>query len=127
MKTAAGLFICLFYTVSLFAQNSQPDTIVVKKKERFKIGLEGIAAVSFGNNVVAINVGGPSLKLKLSPKWGIGVGAVPSLYISHGKAEPKLGLAPRVDYGNFILVVPGFYVAKTEKWVWTVGIGYKFH
>jgi hypothetical protein len=127
MKISICLFTCLFYASSSFAQSSNSDTTVVKKKERFKVGLEGIAAVSFGNDVVAINVGGPALKLKLSPKWGIGVGAFPSLYISHGKVEPKLGLAPRVDYGNFILIVPGYYISKTEKWIWTVGAGYKFH
>lgn len=127
MKILICLCTCLIYTLSLFAQNGQPDTVVIKKKEKFKIALEGMVAVSFGNNVVAFNVGGPSLKLKLSPKLGIGVGAFPSLYIAHGKVEPKLGLAPRLDYGNFILIVPGYYLSKTEKWVWTVGAGYKFH
>lgn len=114
----------LFYSAALMAQRT--DSLPAKKKKPFRIGLEGMAGVSFGNNVVAFNIGGPHLKLNIAPRWSIGVGALPSLMIINGKAEPRLGLAPRVDYRNLVLLVPGYYMTKTEKWLWTVGLGYKF-
>lgn len=112
-------------TLLLFLALHPSDT-TVKKQRAFTAGLEGAAAVSVGNQIVSVNVGGPNLRLKLSPKWAVGVCAVPSLFIYKGKAEPKLGLAPRVDYGKWLLQAPGFYMAKTEKWAWTFGLGYKF-
>ncbi len=48
------------------------------------------------------------------------------MFIFKGKAEPKLGLTPRLDYGKWQLQAPGFYMAKSEKWAWTFGLGYKF-
>ncbi|WP_346317906.1 hypothetical protein [Chitinophaga sp. YIM B06452] len=98
----------------------------VKKQRPFTAGLEGAAAVTVGNNIVSVNVGGPCLRLRLTPKWAVGVAAVPSLFIFNGKAEPKLGLTPRLDYGKWQLQTPGFYMAKTDKWAWTFGLGYKF-
>lgn len=90
-------------------------------------GLEGMAGVSLGDKTVAFNVGGPHLKLKLGPSWSVALAAFPSLLIVDGKAEPRLGIGPRLDYRNLVLIVPAFYHNKTEKWIWTAGVGYKFH
>lgn len=109
----------VFYT-SAHAQDSTAS-------RKVRISLEGMIGVSFGNNLVAINVGGPNLKLKLGNKLAVGVCAMPSLFIHDGKPEPKLGVGFRVDYGRLVFLVPGYYISNQSKWLWSYGIGYKFH
>jgi hypothetical protein len=122
MKYLISIFPFLLMGMMLHAQKA--DTA---RRSNLRLELEGMAGVSFGNNTVAFNVGGPNLKLKVGPDLAIGLGAFPSLLIVHGKAEPKLGAGPRVDYRHFVLFVPGFYHTKTSEWIWTFGLGYKFH
>ena len=95
------------------------------KKVRFS--LEGMIGVSFGNNLVSFNVGGPNLKLKINSKLEVGVCALPSLFIHDSRPEPKLGIGFRVDYGKYVFLVPGYYLSNQSKWLWSYGLGYKFH
>lgn len=125
MKGFISILPVLLTGMFLYAQDA--DTAKVKKQKNFSIGLEGMAGVSVGNSTIAFNVGGPNIKLKAGSDFGVGVAAFPSLLIVHGKAEPKLGVGPRVDYRHFVLFVPGFYHTKTSEWIWTAGVGYKFH
>lgn len=113
--TALLLITCL----SARAQDS------TAKKIRFS--LEGMIGVSFGNNLTAFNVGGPNLKLKAGEHLSFGICALPSLFIHEGKVEPKLGLGFRVDYRRFVFLVPGYYLSNQSKWLWSYGLGYKFH
>ena len=111
----------IFSPCGLFAQNTEPSD------EKFAIGLEGMVGVSVGNNFYAFNVGGPSLMLKLSKDWKIGVGALPSFYILNGKTGAKLGVSPRLDYKSIVLIAPFYYRDSTNEWIWSMGLGYKFH
>jgi len=95
--------------------------------QKASVSLEGMAGVSFGKNLVAINVGGPNLKLKIGDKLGIGICAMPSLFIHDSKPEPKLGVGFRIDYGKIVFLVPGYYLSSQSKWLWSYGLGYKFH
>ncbi|SIN94449.1 hypothetical protein [Chitinophaga niabensis] len=115
MLTTLFLFTCI-------AAQAQDSTA---KKLRFS--LEGMIGVSFGNSLTAINVGGPHLKLKVGEQWSVGICALPSLFIHEGKPEPKLGLGFRVDYRRFVFLVPGYYLSNQSRWLWSYGIGYKFH
>lgn len=108
----------------VFCTSAHAQDATAAKKVR--ITLEGMIGISFGNNLVAINVGGPTLKAKIG-KLGIGVCAMPSLFIHDGKPEPKLGVGFRVDYGRLVFLVPGYYISNQSKWLWSYGIGYKFH
>lgn len=101
-----------------------------KKEEenpKWDIGLEGMLGIAVGKDFYAFNVGGPSLMLRLNDKWKVGVGAIPSFYVKAGKTGAKLGVSPRIDYKNFALIAPFFHFDSTDKWVWSVGLGYKFH
>lgn len=91
------------------------------------IALEGMLGFAAGNDFYAFNVGGPTLMLALNKDLKIGVGALPSFYIKEGKTGAKLGVSPRVDYRNFVLIAPFFHFDNPDKWVWSVGMGYKFH
>lgn len=106
----------------LFAQSADST----RSPRPLSIGLEGMAGVSFGDKTVAFNVGGPHLKLKLGPFWSVALAAFPSLLIVDGKAEPRLGIGPRLDYRKLVLIVPAFFHNKSDKWIWTAGLGYKF-
>ncbi|WP_423738060.1 hypothetical protein [Chitinophaga caseinilytica] len=123
MKHLATLIPVLLTGQILFAQTS--DT--TRHRRPFSVGLEGMAGVSFGDKTVAFNVGGPHLKLKLGFSWSVALAAFPSLLIVDRKAEPRLGIGPRLDYRNLVLIVPAFFHNKTDRWIWTAGVGYKFH
>lgn len=74
-----------------------------------------------------MNVGGPSLFLVLNKNWKIGIGALPSIYYLEGKLGARLGVSPRIDYKNFVIMAPFFHRDKTDEWIWSLGLGYKFH
>lgn len=118
--------ILLFFVCSSFAANSQ-DSTTVKSSTKFNVGLEGMLGFSVGNKFYSMNVGGPSLYLVLNKDWKIGVGAFPSLYLLNGKLGARLGVAPKVEYKNLVFFAPFFYREKTEQWIWSIGLGYKFH
>lgn len=108
---------------TLVAQNKVDTT---KREKKFDFGLEGMFGVSFGQNFYSFNVGGPSLHLRIDKNWKLGFGALPSLYVYNGKLGAKLGVAPRLDYENLVLFAPFFYREAADKWIWSVGVGYKF-
>lgn len=113
-----------FYTEELWAQTVQQ---AADQKSSWDVGLEGMLGASAGKNFYSFNVGGPSLHLRLTKDLKIGVGALPSFYVRDGKTGAKLGVAPRLDYKSWVLIVPFFHFDKTEVWVSSAGMGYKFH
>ncbi|MFD2036319.1 hypothetical protein ACFSKL_16060 [Belliella marina] len=122
-NTAVILMLFFFSGSYLFAQ----DEIKKEVNPKWDIGLEGMFGVAIGNDFYAFNVGGPSLLLRLNEDWRVGFGALPSFYIKEGKTGAKLGVSPRIDYKNFVLIAPFFHFDNPDKWVWSVGLGYKFH
>jgi glutamate synthase domain-containing protein 3 len=120
--TVLGSILALFISSYLFAQTDQdsPD-------KKISLKLEGMVGASFGRNFYAFNVGGPSFGLKINSNLKIGVGAVPSFYVRNGKSGGKLGVSPRIDYKNFVLIAPFFHFDDPDAWVGSVGFGYKFH
>jgi hypothetical protein len=125
MKRIVSLFTILFVFITLTAKGQ--DTTSMATPSKFSIGLEGMLGIAFGKNFYAVNVGGPSLFLVLTKDLKIGVGALPSLYLLEGKLGARLGVAPRIDYKNWVLFAPFFHRDKTEEWISSIGIGYKFH
>jgi hypothetical protein len=97
-----------------------------KSSSNVDLALEGMAGVSFGRNFYAFNVGGPSLRLRITEDLRIGVGALPSFYIKKGKTGGKLGVAPRVDFKDWVFFAPFFHFDDPDQWVFSVGFGYKF-
>jgi len=101
----------------------------------FEAGFKGMAAISFTSRTVAVNIGGPHLDYRINEDLAIGVGAFPTLFFSshpmfvgetgRNKFEPKLGLSPRVDFKNIVLIAPVYHFSSPEAWLWTFGIGIK--
>jgi hypothetical protein len=93
------LMMLLFTAVASHAQQEDnPETEnkpVLPKNVEAKF--EGMLAMSYGSNTLGINVGGPSLKYKFSKNFKAGVGAVPSLIVTDGKAMPRLAVSPIVE------------------------------
>lgn len=117
----AFLFFSLFLGSALFAQTAaSPDN----KKSAASIGLEGTLGISVGENLVALNVGGPSFAVRLNPNWKVGVMALPSVYFRQGKAGTRLGVAPRVQYKKVSFILP-LYEFNTV-WYLTAGLSYQF-
>lgn len=116
--------ILIFGCYGLFAQNDINKEINNKKLE---LSLEGMLAASAGNEFYAFNVGGPALGLKLNENLKIGVAAYPSFYVKSGKTGAKLGVGPRIDYKNLVLISPFYSFESNDEWVWTIGLEYKFH
>lgn len=91
------------------------------------VALEGMLGLSVGQNFYAFNVGGPSLQLVVNQKWRLGAGAFPSFYFLNGKPSARLGVGPRIDYKNLVFLAPFYHRDTVDEWIWSVGMGYKFH
>ena len=115
----------LFSSVAI--SQIQEETKAKTKKENTTVdfALEGIIGVAVGDKAVGINVGGPSLKLKLN-NFKIGVGAFPSLLILDGDAAPRLAVSPIIEYKKWMLITPYYGYDANKKMIWTFGMGYKF-
>jgi hypothetical protein len=113
----------LFLWISpVFGQDSTRQ-----KGSRIELSLEGMAGVSFGDKMVAFNVGGPNLLLALGSDWRIGFAAFPSFFVRDSKTGARLGVGGRVDYKKLVLFTSFYHFDTREIWVGTVGLGYKFH
>ncbi len=108
-------------------QHLQHDFKSKKNKKTFDLALEGMVGVSFWSDFIAVNVGGPSLKLRLTDDLAIGVGALPSLYRYQGRMGARLGVSPRIDYKEWVLIAPFLHMDSRDEWVFSVGLGYKFN
>ncbi|GEP51494.1 hypothetical protein FNO01nite_21660 [Flavobacterium noncentrifugens] len=122
----------LFLSTFAFAQTQNPTQPVTqipatetKAEKQINLTLEGMIGISVGDGIVGINVGGPSLKLKIKD-FKIGVGAFPSLIIMDKKAVPRLAVSPIVEYKKWMLITPYYGYDSKDKMLWTFGIGYKF-
>lgn len=130
MKKHIVLLLLMFSAVSTYAQK-QPDTNAetdpkLTLPKNVEAGFDGLLAVSYGNKSCGINVGGPSLKYKFSKKFKIGAGAFPSLFITKGKAAPRLAVSPIVEYRRLMFITPYYGFDSHNNAIWTFGIGYKF-
>lgn len=117
------LILCFAIPMISFGQQEEQ----VKEKSNVNLELEGMLGFSFGQNFYAVNVGGPSLFLALNQDFKVGVGALPSFYVLNGKTGARLGVGPRLDYKQIAFFAPFFHRDTTGEWIWSVGIGYKFH
>ncbi|WP_066839750.1 hypothetical protein [Rufibacter ruber] len=124
LKKTVILVVAFFISTLTYAQEQEKKE---KENPKWDIGMEGRLGFAAGNDFYAFNVGGPSLMLRLNDDWKIGVGALPSFYIKEGKTGAKLGVSPRIDYKHFVLIAPFFHFDNPDKWVWSIGLGYKFH
>jgi hypothetical protein len=52
---------------------------------------------------------------------------LPSIFLYNDKLGARLGVSPRVDYKNIVLIAPFFHRDVTGEWIPSVGLGYKFH
>jgi len=114
--------ILIGYSLSMVGQE-KPE---VTQEKHFEAGFEGMIGLSYGSKTVGINVGGPSLKFKVTPNFKIGVGAFPSLIILDKKAYPRLAVSPIIEYKKWMLIAPYYGYDTKDKIIWTLGLGYKF-
>jgi hypothetical protein len=125
MKMRMSLILPLLIATSFVAKSQ--DTTATKNRSKLDLGLEGMIGLSFGNEFYALNVGGPALFLALNKDLKIGIGAFPSLYLLDDRLGARLGVSPRIDYKNLVVMAPFYHRDRTETWIWSVGLGYKFH
>lgn len=123
-KKAVIFGVVFLISTFTYAQEQEKNE---EENPKWDIGMEGMLGIAAGNDFYAFNVGGPTLMLRLNKDWKVGVGALPSFYIKEGKTGAKLGVSPRIDFKNYALIAPFFHFESTHKWVWTIGLGYKFH
>jgi hypothetical protein len=86
-----------------------------------------MAGFSAGRNFYAFNVGGPSFMIQAKPSFRFGFGALPSFYVLNGKTGARLGVSPRLEFGNLVLIAPFFHRESTGEWISSFGIAYRFH
>ncbi|TXK49252.1 hypothetical protein FVR03_06715 [Pontibacter qinzhouensis] len=125
-----GLFMVFVLLIAFMSPGKvqAQDTAPAAERKVLNLALEGMVGITTNaRNTFAINVGGPNIRLKFNSNFSIGAGALPSLLVVKGQAEPKLGLAPRVDYKNLVFMAPAYHRSSDHSWTWTYGIGYKFH
>ncbi len=110
----------LLLTISVFSQEEQ----------RSSLNFEGQIAVTTNLENYFINIGGPAIKLNFS-KVAVGLNFMPSLRFynlnSSVHIAPILGIGVQI-YGlknkRYVLSVPLYYLASTNRWIGTIGIGY---
>lgn len=105
---------------------AQTETTAQPEKTAFEMKFEGMVAVSYGSNAFGINVGGPSLKYRITPNFKIGAGAFPSLIILDEKAVPRLAVSPIIEYEKWMFITPYYGYDADDKQIWTFGVGYRF-
>lgn len=120
-------FVVLFILCCEFSGYAQTSSDNSSQNSSWDLSFEGMAATSIGKDFYAFNVGGPSLLLRLTKDLKVGVGAFPSFYILKGKSGARLGVSPRIDYKNLVFIAPFFHRDTADEWIWSVGLGYKFH
>ena len=98
-----------------------------KEKSKVQLSLEGMGGVSFGEKMVAFNVGGPNLLMGIGQNWRAGLAAFPSFFVRDSKTGARLGVGGRIDYKKMVLFSSFFHFDSKDVWVGTVGLGYKFH
>lgn len=121
MKNHILLNLIFIFFISLALQGQE------KKENAFwNMGFDGMLASSFSKDLVAFNIGGPSFFWVLNEKIKVGISALPSMVILNNKLGVRLGVSPRIDFKKWVLLMP-LYQDKTENWIWTFGLGYKFN
>lgn len=122
MKKLVGTFIFAIGVICLgFAQEKE------KENSKVEIGLEGMLGMTFAENFFSVNVGGPNLLLRINSDFKFGVGAYPSFFVRDSKSGARLAVGPRIDFKNFVLFSSFFHFDRTDEWLGSFGIGYKFH
>lgn len=112
----------IFNSASSFGQTIEQP----KEPSKIETGFEGMIGLSAGEDLVALNVGGPSLKYKLSKDYKIGIGAFPSLILMDEKVYPKLAFSPIIEHNHWLFITPYYGYDAHDKMLWTFGFGYKF-
>ena len=125
IRKALLLSAVLFSSVVISQTQEETKTEIKKENPTVDFALEGMIGVAVGDKAVGINVGGPSLKLKLN-NFKIGAGAFPSLLILDGDAAPRLAVSPIIEYKKWMLITPYYGYDTNKKMIWTFGMGYKF-
>lgn len=82
--------------------------------------------LSAGDAIVALNVGGPSLKYKFAKDFKIGIGAFPSLILMDDKVYPRLAFSPIIEHKHWLFITPYYGYDTNDRMLWTSGLGYKF-
>jgi hypothetical protein len=116
------LVLMLLSCFSSFAQTDEKP----KSESKIDAGFEGMIGLSVSDKVIALNVGGPSLKYKLKNHFKIGIGAFPSLIYLDKKVYPKLAFSPIVEHNKWLFIAPYYGYDANNEMIWTVGVGYKF-
>ena len=125
----------LLITFSITKSYGQQEEIKESSNQthnKFDLGFEGMLGVSVGPELYTLNVGGPSFRLRINETVKVGIGALPSLYLYKNTLRASLGVSPRIDYKNLVFIAPFLNLRDTEsldgsyKFVWSLGIGYKF-
>ncbi len=125
--TIRFLIVATIFFSTLSAQTQEVKKEEKKPGNQTQLSLEGMVAVSVGDRLVAFNVGGPAFMVKCSPDFKFGVGGFPSFFFRNGKAGARLGVGPRVDYKNLVFFSSFYHFDRSDIWVGSVGLGYKFH
>lgn len=101
-----------------------------KAKPSIKPTLSGQLAVSTNGKDIFANMGGPGLKLEITPKIAVSANMFPSLRYQKSTDDadikPFLGAGFQVYFKKFIVLMPVYYVPTSKQWTVTGGIGWKF-
>jgi hypothetical protein len=123
--TKSFLFVAILFSTFSFAQTTQTEE-KTKPESKVEAGFEGILGLSYNERIVALHVGGPSFKYKLSSNFKIGMGAFPSLIMLEDKVMPRLGFSPIIEYKKWNFIAPYYGFDSKNSQLWSFGLGYKF-
>ena len=125
-------FLIIINSFQFYSQEEEKLESTKEAKSKFDLGLEGMLGLSIGPDLYALNVGGPSFKVRINNDLKIGIGALPSLYLYKNELRASLGVSPNIYYKNFVLIAPFYNLRDPESldgsyiFVWSIGLGYKF-
>lgn len=89
----------------------------------------GQVMASYDADAFYVNFGGPSLSVNFG-KLKLAISMLPSLRIKDDPVRPVvtpiLGAGPSLQYKKMLLGFPFYYIAASNVWKMSVGLGYKF-
>lgn len=100
-----------------------------KTKHEIKASLSGQLSIATNGQSLFLTMGGPGLKMDLSPKMSCALNMLPSLRFLYVKDDavikPFLGFGPQFYYKKIVFFMPLYYLPTSKKWIINGGIGWK--
>ncbi len=119
------IFTLIFSLYAIIVSGQEKD----KSQQPITATFSGQVSLTTDGKGLFFNMGGPGLKMEITPKIAVSVNMFPSLRYEYSSTDadikPFLGTGLQIYFKRFIVAAPFYYLPNTKNWVVTAGIGWK--